>query len=377
MLSASEQLHKLPDHAKAVVRLLRMALNPDAAQLPVLRPDEQFWYNLRRFAALQGISALVFYTLRTNGLDGTMPRRLRIKWALETDNAVAKYNHFASKAPEFEAFFAPAGLVPVHIKGLGLSTLYPRPELRECGDYDFYLFRKGQPAGSQNILANALDGEAMASAAGMEVEPTSPKHGSWNHGRIHVECHRYFVNLHNSTASVDVEKCLVPYLQPMESRLPDGSMFHAASPEFSNLFVVHHALQHSGKGMRLRHIADLAMVRRAYGGVVPEDSLPVYFRRGMASLNALADLIFGDGGEKGDLGDDPQLTARMLHAVLNAQKYERTDIKSEILHDIPGRMLKFTRRYNLEKRIFPDMPSFHVHLVKSIYNKCCRMYSRS
>lgn len=371
--SATEQLKRLSRPQRAVLELLRNALSAGGnTVMPDGFTDDE-WEEIRRFATVQGVAAIVFDQLKLHPRFNAMPRRMRIAWDLSSHEVVRRYRHFCRQASEFENFFTPAGLIPVHFKGLALSLLYPHPELRECGDFDFYLFDTTRDASEQNLHASALKGEALAKDAGMNVNTLYPKHGSFDFNGVHVECHRFLLNTHILHAAADLEPVLHRHLRPVPATLPDGGMFHAVTPEFTRIFIPFHAMQHSGTGMRLRHIADWAMTCRAFGNDMPcRDLSPVLFR-GASSLSAISDLLIGT---EINADDDPILTAGMMHAMLKPERYERLDMEHEFLGDYPGRFNKFCRRFRLASQIFPNETGFTRHFINSLKSKTKQTLSK-
>lgn len=342
------------------ISLLRKELFGDELDISLTTPDSNFWDELHSFAKTQGVSALIFKNIPS---DAKIPKSLKVKWALETDNAIRKYRYFENTAPKFEDFFKNLDLIPVHFKGLALSLLYPHPELRECGDFDFYLYDKGKPSLSQDIRENALRGELLAEKTGMNVNAIYPKHGSFDFEGVHVECHRFLVNLMNIEAAKPVEDFLYKHLSPLKATITSGKQIHIANQEFTKTFVGHHALQHCGTGMRLRHIVDWTLTARKYGNEFSDESLPDYLKRGCDSLSAIANIIF-DVGIK--TSDDTYLTSRILYAILNAHKFERLDIATEFLGDYPGRLLKCIRRHYLSRAIFPGQSGLLKHIYSTL-----------
>lgn len=365
MLSPSDIINRMPLSHKVALSLLQVGLNIkdgfDTSAIPV--NDENFWNELHRFSAVQGISALTFESLRFLGLEAHMPKSLKISWTLESEKAIRKYRHFSKTAPELEKFFSPSGLIPVHMKGLSMSLLYPRPELRECGDYDFYLYKISENPDKQDILINSQEGEAFVQAAGYDIDSIlTEKHSCWDFRHIHVECHRFLLNLQYVPESASpVEQRLHQHMAPVRTILADGGEIHCVSPEFALMFVPFHALQHSGCGLRLRHIADWAMLSRKYGNDVSRYDFSECLRGGVNSLNVLSNKTLATDFKT---DGNARLASQMLKAVLQPGEYERLDINNETLHDIPGRLRKFARRNKLAHKIFPDYPP----LVNSIFN---------
>lgn len=366
MQSPTDQINALSAAKKAALGWLRQSLGyaeAEACQAPAETGNIAFWHEVYSFAKQQGVASLIFETLKSLPEFAKIPRDLKIKWGLETDTAIRKYRYYCKTAPEFEEFFSPIGMVPVHMKGLALSLLYPRPELREFGDYDFFLFKRDTDPSLQDIKKNALAGERLTEEAGMEVNTEAPKHSSWDFEHVHVECHRFLLATNVYKDANPVEGVLHTHLLPMEAQLPGGYKIHTAAPEFSKLFVPFHAMQHSGTGLRLRHIADWAMTCKAYGSDLHCHEFSEALRRGAASLCRMSNLLLATD-YKAD--DDEMLTSFMLDGVLNPEKYERLDIENEILGAYPSRLRKWHCRHRLKKALFPSQPPLPVAFAKTM-----------
>ncbi|MCM1077324.1 MAG: nucleotidyltransferase family protein [Bacteroides sp.] len=379
MLSPIEQLRRLTLPQQAAIGILRHAIYPDdhhsKPDTNILRRfTESDWEELHRFAARQGFAALAFEALMPLAPEIHIPYKLKLSWGMSTDTAIRKYRYFCRTAPEFENFFAKAGFIPVHMKGLALSLLYPRPELRECGDYDFYLLREGENPESQDLITTSTQGESLALAAGIDIDTSYSKHSSFHFKGIDVECHRFFLSTNFAKSAPPVERILHKHIAPQTATLPTGEQIHIVSPEFSKIFVPYHAMQHTGSGLRLRHIADWAMICRAYGDDLPGKGYSETLTQGAASLSAISNLLLGSHIAA---DDNPELTSLMLHAILNPGRYEyHNPHHKRFIKDI-NLLIRFTRRHPLTSRVFPGEGSYFAKLFAILKRRAKKIFTKS
>lgn len=379
MQSSIDQIKQLSIAQKATLHILRIALNGDVENNSFYVHDnkisndniQKYLHNetfseIRQFARLQGLSALVFNTINSLDISLSIPRNLKIAWGLETENALRKYRHFCKIAPELEKTFSEMDMIPVYLKGLSLSLLYPHPEFREFGDFDFFLLKKDVSINKQNIRINALEGESFLESQGISVNTTYPKHSSFNFKSVNAECHRFLLNLQSIKEAWQVEKILQGHLDPSKVFLPNGKDIHIVSYEFSKIFVAFHALQHAGSGLRIRHIIDWAMLCNASGYELSELGFSNVLLKGASSLNAISNLLLGT---KFTAKDDPDITARLLHAILNPSVYERINDNHKFLASYFYSLKRFTLRHKITKSIFPATTPFIPKLTRSILNK--------
>ena len=107
----------------------------------------------------QGISALVWDNIQQAITDCKISTEQqlskvgKIKLALTVENIILQYHRRKALSIEIADIWAKEGIKTYGLKGWALSTYYPKPELREFGDFDCYLgadFERGNKVAIAN-----------------------------------------------------------------------------------------------------------------------------------------------------------------------------------------------------------------------------------
>lgn len=101
--------------------------------------SEAEWLDVYAAAVRGGVCALVWDSVLRLERSLWPPRELRLRWGVSADAIASGYEDRAAKIFELTDHFADVGIRTYCLKGLALSHCYPKPELRESGDFDCYL----------------------------------------------------------------------------------------------------------------------------------------------------------------------------------------------------------------------------------------------
>lgn len=201
------------------------------------------WLEVYASAVRGGVCALVWDAVQR--LDKALwpPRELRLQWGVGASMIAAGYNDRKAKILELTDRWAEAGIKTYCLKGLSLSHYYPKPELRESGDFDCWLdggFERGNRA---------------AVSFGAKQLPHDYRHSVLMYKGMKVENHRYFLTIRGDKRNKSLEKYLREAI--VCDRRIDNSNLYYPSNQFHALFLTMHALNHFlYEGIRLRHLCD-------------------------------------------------------------------------------------------------------------------------
>jgi hypothetical protein len=218
------------------------------------------WEAVYRMSARQGVLALAWDAVQRSeayanakGSSLSIPRGLRLQWALGAEAVEARFEKQKKAAQELVKLFAPHGIKVLIFKGLALGHYYPVPSRRECGDVDIYLF-DGFEAGND-----------LAAQSGAPVEYETEKHSSFHWAGVPVENHKTLLG----SGRVDdiVSRHLEPYLRAEDYAAGE---LNCLSAEGHLIFCLRHNALHFGtvEGIRLRHIVDWGLFLAAEGSGV-------------------------------------------------------------------------------------------------------------
>lgn len=212
-----------------------------ALSVGALSDDE--WRAVYEAAVRGGVCALVWDAVQR--LDKTLwpPRGLRLQWGVGASVIASGYEDRKAKILELTDCWAEAGIKTYCMKGLALSNCYPKPELRESGDFDCW-------------LGDDFDrGNKVAVSLGATFDPHDYRHSLLTYKGLKVENHRYFLTIRGN----ERHKCLERYLHEViasDSTMDGGNLYYPSS-QFHAMFLTMHALNHFlYEGIRLRHMCD-------------------------------------------------------------------------------------------------------------------------
>lgn len=207
------------------------------------------WEETKILARRGGVSALAFHAAMQlpEGLRPSL--QLKLKWALEAENTIERFRYQEKTALGLSAFFHKAGIRMMILKGLGIARYYPRPELRECGDIDIWLFGLGQ------------EGDRLIAESGRDVDTSNPKHSVFSFDGVLIENHHTFLDetLYKSDRRLDkVLACILEKQACSRSEEGDDGIYFPPA-DFNALFLIRHAAMHFTGGISLRHVTDWAV----------------------------------------------------------------------------------------------------------------------
>ena len=290
----------LPPEHQLLISLAKSEIWPEAflGQNSFLLSNEQInscladlepsgWNHLFLLAAQQGLLAIVWDALQKlmgEGLSGKgfsgqglkgqgltdrnvtgqeetglgIPRALKIRWELSVRHIGEIHRRQRLVLKELAEVFAREGIRVMLLKGLGLAEMYPRPEHRESGDLDIYLF------------GDFEKGNKVIGDLGIEVEYDGTKHSKFYYKGIPVENHRNFLNV----SYTRVDKILEEHLSQILSESDNWKLLAEESKgaavlvppvDFHFLFLVRHTVTHFlSSGIVLRHLYDFGIFLSRY-----------------------------------------------------------------------------------------------------------------
>lgn len=204
---------------------------------------------LYSFAIAQGIVSIVWDELQRVMAEGEillvwqLSKVQKLKWAIEAENIIKQYHRRKQLSAEFADICAREGIKTYGLKGWALSTYYPKPELRECGDFDCYLG------------ADFERGNKVAIANGAKFNPHDYRHSHIYFKGLTIENHRYFLPVRGNARNKRLEQYLVEVI-PYDRRIENSNVYYP-SPQFHALFIILHMLQHFlYENITLRHMLD-------------------------------------------------------------------------------------------------------------------------
>ena len=127
----------MKEEHKELLCLLKKAIATEDNGEPITITD---WGNVYRNATKQSVAAIIFDLLERKGGNVVLPKRLMVEWLGQSLFQKSIYEQYVQAISKLASFYATQHIQMLLLKGYGLSLNYPKPELRNVGDIDIYLF---------------------------------------------------------------------------------------------------------------------------------------------------------------------------------------------------------------------------------------------
>lgn len=204
------------------------------------------WAALMKLSTKQGVSAIVYNTIISKIDNSQIPRKIKLNWALQSEKIEKRVKSQYIQANNIASIWAEYGIKTIVLKGIGLSRYYPTSWLRECGDFDCFLFEDYQK------------GIDIALSEGGVFLHEDYKHSQLKFQNLAIEIHKYFTSFRGEKAKHQLENDLQKLIK-VETPNPivSGSNILIASPTFNTCFLLYHTQFHFlFESVKLRHILD-------------------------------------------------------------------------------------------------------------------------
>lgn len=254
---------------QALLTLIRLGLweNSSIRFDFVLSPTQ--WESVYQAALQHTVEGIVFSGIQRIPHSRIPPRDLLLKWAVRVDKIQRSNERMDLILAAQYKWFRGQGITPLLLKGQGLAVFYPHPELRVCGDIDWYL-NEEQYQASKRVLKEK--GKQLIPMAGFSLMYT------WE-GAV-VEHHRHLFDVYNPFNSRYLNKIARLY-RGKQSHLKCYDANIAVLPaELQLVQVACHILKHLlAFGIGLRQICDMAVLYHTFANQVDSGSLRRIYKR--------------------------------------------------------------------------------------------------
>ena len=328
--------------------LLRASLHEQETETSFfVDATEANWNECFKLAKKQGVMALAWDGVLKLPTPLHPDMEFKLQWGIKVEHLERKHQRYCKVATEITELYKQYGIATLHLKGVGLSTLYPVPSHREGGDIDIYTYSASKNLSDQeaNTLADTL---MMQQSLEVNFEKT-PKHSNFRYKGIPVENHKTFLNVHSYKIAQIVEALLRENMHPQPAKVGTGEIL-IPSPEFNKLFVFFHAAQHLGSGLSLHHLCDWAVLINRYG--LPKGVTDKRLLRTIAAFTTLCNQLLGTSVE---VKEEKKYAEKMLNEMLHPKYYKQPLPKSKI-GIIVYKVKRFFYTHKIKGEIFNNSP---------------------
>ena len=286
--------------------------------------DKVDWVALKALAAKQGLTAVVLDGIgtlqkaakpseRVQEFKVEMPQKLRRQWIGEVIRFYEnRYQQYEKAIGSLAGFYNQHGFKMMLLKGYACSLDWPKPNHRQCGDIDIWLFGKQKEADALlESLEFRVEGlEPVNKVQRIKIDNSHHHHTVFRWEGFSVENHYDFVNVYAKKSSKELEVIfkelgnesnvnpnvnfndnpndndnslkpetwnlkpetwnLKPETSLRGTRIPsvevNGEKVYLPSPDLHALFLLKHTMMHfASEGIMLRQLLDWAFFVENHG----------------------------------------------------------------------------------------------------------------
>ena len=168
--------------------------------------DKVDWVALKALAAKQGLSAVVLDGIAalpsstTQEFKTEMPQKLRRQWIGEVIRFYeTRYEQYEKAISSLAGFYNQHGFKMMVLKGYACSLDWPKPNHRQCGDIDIWLFNQQAAADKELVSSRKLQDPEF------KIDNSHHHHTVFRWKGFSVENHYDFVNVHAKKSNKELE----------------------------------------------------------------------------------------------------------------------------------------------------------------------------
>lgn len=243
---------------EAFLTLIKSGLDGTPADITLSSDAE--WEDLFSLSCRHNVAPFISVALENCS---AVPRTVRLKFAVMQEKAADHYEQLRAVTAELAGAYRKEGLQTIVLKGLTLSRLYPRPELRPFSDLDMMVVKEDGGFASD-------EAERIALERGAKASKICYHHSTFTYKGVYVENHFDLTSRPIRHSAEDYEKILRETLMPsLEKYEIDGQEVLTGPADFEALFLMRHSAVHFEKDcINLRQLLDWMMFLRQRGTLV-------------------------------------------------------------------------------------------------------------
>lgn len=240
-----------------VLKLVRLGLGLEREGDDVINIDADTWTEVFRQLKDQALLGVAFAGLERLKKECAPPKNLLLQWLGVAENIKRRNNVMDSAAVTLSESLHADGWRFCILKGQTVARMYPRPELRQSGDIDVWIFgrKDGERVTRRKIIQYLERNGRKVQICYLHAD------GIVMNGNVSVEVH--------FRPSFSVNPFMNARLQKEFQKLSESPDFPsagvlkipAATYEFNRLFMLHHVYRHLfSEGIGMRQVVDYAML---------------------------------------------------------------------------------------------------------------------
>ena len=235
--------------------------------------EQHQWLSLYNLATRHGLIAVIYEAVKN--CDGflVLDKKYRLSWAINTEKIYKRYLAQLNLACNMSLFLNDNGIKIMFLKGLELSFLYSKPNCREFGDIDIYMF--GDWEKGDSLLNKKLQ---------VKINEDVHHHTTFTINDIMVENHFDFINRYAHKSSKSFEEILKKLAICGNNNIcvdfnGEAKELLVPNENFNALFLVKHMAGHfAAEQIVIRHLLDWMLFLENYSTKVDWEQIYAYYK---------------------------------------------------------------------------------------------------
>ena len=230
------------------------------------------WQEVYALAKEQGVAGVCFDAIAQLKREGRVERDpiLFTEWYGTMQIWEDQYAKHGFEIKNLTRFYRHFGIRMLLLKGYGLSTYWPVPKHRPCGDIDIFLLEEKDLLERLEIVCAQERGDALiAEKLGIKVNTGSSHHSDFLVDGVNVENHKDLLDDESHKANGEIEKAVMSLMLHEEGGTAiviDGVEINVPSPTFNALYLLRHAgLHFATERLLLRQVLDWGLMVQRTG----------------------------------------------------------------------------------------------------------------
>ncbi|MCK9155690.1 MAG: nucleotidyltransferase family protein [Paludibacteraceae bacterium] len=231
------------------LELIKAALWRRSADDSMFRKDVD-WARIFKFSQEQAVIGVAYEGIMTLPENLRPDKILFLRWyglTVKIENIYHKHIEVLSKV---YSFFGELGIRPVLMKGLGVASLYPKPERRQSGDIDLYVSQLYDfPDFLDTLTQKGIKKDAVCEA--------TFKHVTYHLDGVELEIHKKIARMLNPFYERSLRKMTQEATQHFREVEIGGVKSTLLPVQFDAIFLLIHIITHFAEGgIGLRQLSD-------------------------------------------------------------------------------------------------------------------------
>lgn len=238
-------MNTLTQEEKVVLQLVKNGINGTYDKVNFESCD---YSEVFKILDLHAVNMIAFEG--TKSIVDKLPNEIYTKWMYQASRKLSKLECIIDVQKKLTEILENNSIKYFIFKGLCSSSYYNKPELRECGDVDFFVDIKNFDKCNELLINSGFKLKSKKDI----------KHWSYFYNGVEIEMHHQFWEMSNTKSAAFIKNLLDSAISSVKIYQFENYDFYGLGVIEHSLILILHIINHIQKGgIGLRHICDFAV----------------------------------------------------------------------------------------------------------------------